>query len=139
MDYRDVTTTAEYLGRFETGEDWRTQIEEMAAAVEADAAWFTAMGAVQDVELWYYDQDTKEYMPVEFDEPLEVASCTGNISWLDGERFAHTHAVLSRADGSTVAGHLNAATTFAGEIHMQVLDTELTREYDDVTELDLWL
>lgn len=139
MDYRDVTTTAEYLGRFETGEDWRTQIEDMAAAVDADAAWFTAMGAVQDAELWFYDQETKEYMPMEFDEPFEVASCTGNISWLDGERFAHTHAVLSRDDGSTVAGHLNAATTFAGEIHMQVLDTELVREFDDVTELDLWL
>ncbi|QZA89428.1 DNA-binding protein [Salinarchaeum sp. IM2453] len=139
MDYREVTTTAEYLGRFETGEDWRQQIESFAGEVDADAAWFMAMGAVQDAELWFYDQDDKEYYPVEFDEPLEVASCTGNISWLDGDRFAHTHAVLSREDGSTVAGHLNAGTTFAGELYLRVFDTELNREFDDVTELDLWL
>lgn len=139
MDHREVTTTAEYLGRFDTGDDWRVQIEQLASEIGADAAWFTAMGAVQDAELWYYDQDTKEYLPVTFDEPLEVAACVGNISWLEGERFAHTHAVLSREDGSTVAGHLNAGTTFAGEIYMKELDTELTREFDETTELDLWL
>ncbi len=139
MEHRAVETTAEYLGRFETGRDWRTQLEELAAAADAEAAWFTAMGAVQDAELWYYDQEEKEYTPITVETPHEVAACVGNVSWLDGDRFAHTHAVLSGPDGGTIAGHLESGTTFAGEVHMRVFDTELVRSYDEPTELDLWL
>ncbi|ELY78923.1 PPC domain-containing DNA-binding protein [Natrinema pallidum] len=139
MNYRAVETTGEYVARLETGADWRAQIESLADAVEADAAWFTALGAVQDAELWFYDQDACEYESIAFDDPLEVASCTGNVSWFDGERFAHTHAVLSGPDGESVAGHLNEATVWAGEVHMRVFEEPLEREYDDTTELDLWL
>ena len=138
MDYRSVETVGEYVGRLETGADWREEIESLAAAVEADSAWFTALGAVQDAEVWFYDQTEKRYDPVEFDEPLEVAACVGNVSWLEGDRFAHTHAVLSRPDGTAVAGHLNAGTVFAGEVYLRAFDTTLDREHDDVTDLDLW-
>ncbi len=54
-----------------------------------------------------------------FDEPLEVAACVGNIAHFDDERFAHTHAVLSRPDGEAVAGHLNAGTVWAGELYVR--------------------
>jgi len=139
MNYREVTTTGEYLARLETGADWRAEIEALAADVDADAAWFAAMGAVQDAELWFYDQDSCEYQSMTFDEPLEVASCVGNVSLLDGERFAHTHAVLSRPSGQALAGHLDSATVWAGEVHLRAFEDELEREYDDATELDLWL
>lgn len=139
MNYRAVETADEYVARLETGADWRAEIESLANAVDADAAWFTALGAVQDAECWFYDQDECEYYPIEFDEPLEVASCVGNISLLEGERFAHTHVVLSGPDGETVAGHLNEATVWAGEVHMRVFEEPLEREYDETTELDLWL
>lgn len=139
MNYREVTTTGEYLATLDTGADWREEIEALAAEAEADAAWFNALGAVQDAEIWFYDQDDTEYYPVEFDEPLEVAACLGNVSWLGDDRFAHTHAVLSRPDGETLAGHLNAATVFAGEVHMRTFDTTLDREHDETTDLDLWL
>ncbi|PSQ10908.1 DNA-binding protein, partial [Halobacteriales archaeon QS_7_68_65] len=83
-------------------------------------------------------QDEKEYDAIAFDEPLEVAACVGNVSWLDGERFAHTHAVCSREDGSTIAGHLNAGTVFAGELYLREFDAHLEREHDPTTDLDLW-
>ncbi|SEQ80836.1 PPC domain-containing DNA-binding protein [Natrinema salaciae] len=139
MNYRAVESAGEYVARLETGADWRAEIESLADAVEADAAWFTAIGAVQDAELWFYDQDECEYYPIAFDEPLEVASCTGNVSRLDGERFAHTHAVLSDDEGTSYAGHLNEATVWAGEVHMRAFAEPLEREYDETTELDLWL
>ncbi|QFU82098.1 PPC domain-containing DNA-binding protein [Natronorubrum aibiense] len=154
MNYRAVETTDEYVARLETGADWRAEIESLADAVEADAAWFTALGAVQDAELWFYDQDDCEYYPIEFDEPLEVASCVGNVSWLEiseshsedsetesrqYDRFAHTHVVLSDDEGTAVAGHLNEATVWAGEVHMRVFEDGLERAYDETTELDLWL
>jgi hypothetical protein len=139
MNYREVQTTGEYLARLETGADWREQIESLAGEVEAEAAWFQAMGAVQDAECWFYDQDEQTYDAVTFDEELEVAACVGNVSWLDGERFAHTHAVLSHPDGTAVAGHLNEATVFAGEVYLRTFAEPLVREHDDQTDLDLWL
>ena len=139
MNYRAVETDSEYVARLETGADWRAEIESLADAVDADAAWFTALGAVQDAELWFYDQTDCAYAPITFDEPLEVASCVGNVSLLDGDRFAHTHVVLSGPDGEAVAGHLNEATVWAGEVQMRVFEEGLQREYDDTTELDLWL
>mgnify|MGYP006288367829 FL=1 len=139
MNYREVTTTGEYLARLDTGADWRAEIEALAADVDADAAWFAAMGAVQDAELWFYDQDSCEYQSMTFEEPLEVASCVGNVAYLDGERFAHTHAVLSRPSGQALAGHLDAGTVWAGEVYLRAFEDELEREYDETTELDLWL
>ena len=139
MHYREVDTTREFLLRLETGADWRTEIEEFAELKDIDAAWFNAMGAVQDAEVWFYDQTETEYNSASFDEPLEIAACIGNISMLDDERFAHTHAVLSRPSGQALAGHLNAGTVFAGEVYLRALDTDLIREYDETTGLDLWL
>ncbi|WP_232686747.1 PPC domain-containing DNA-binding protein [Halobacterium zhouii] len=139
MNVREVETEREFLARLEHGADWREELEELAAAEDLDAAWFTAMGAVQDAELWYYDQDDFEYKAARFEEPLEVAACVGNISLLEGELFAHTHAVLSRRSGQALAGHLDRATVFAGEVYVCELDTTLEREHDDATDLDLWL
>ncbi|WP_101295064.1 PPC domain-containing DNA-binding protein [Halegenticoccus soli] len=139
MNYREVTQSREFLARLEHGADWREEIEEFASREGIESAWFAAMGAVQDAELWYYDQDDKEYRSVTFDEPLEVASCVGNVALLDGEPFAHTHVTLSRRSGQTLAGHLNAATVFAGEVYLRSFEEPLERSRDDVTDLDLWL
>ena len=139
MHYREVEGTREFVVRLETGRDWRGEIERLADEAELDAAFFVGLGAVMDAEVWFYDQDEMEYRSVDFDEPLEVASCVGNVAWLDGERFAHTHAVLSRASGQALAGHLNAGTVFAGELYVRAFAEPLERAHDATTDLDLWL
>ncbi|MFC7097371.1 PPC domain-containing DNA-binding protein [Halobaculum marinum] len=139
MNYREVEVAGEYMASLDNGADWREEIESLANEVEADAAWFNAMGAVQDAEVWFYDQDDQEYQSVTFDEPLEVAACVGNVALLDGERFAHTHAVLSRRSGQALAGHLDGGTVFAGEVYLRAFEEPLEREHDAVTDLDLWL
>ena len=60
-------------------------------------------------------------------------------SLLEDERFAHTHVVLSGPDGNAIAGHLNEATVWAGEVHLRVFEEPLEREHDETTDLDLWL
>jgi predicted DNA-binding protein with PD1-like motif len=138
MDYREVEGAREYVARLEHGRGWREQIEAFADDEGIDAAFFIGLGAVQDATLLFYDQDDQEYYDVEFDEPFEVVPAVGNISWLYEDRFAHTHMTLSREDGSVVAGHLDEATTFAGELYVREFDTELDREHDETTDLDLW-
>lgn len=138
MDYRSVETAQEFVCRLDHGADWRAEIESLADEEAIDAAFFYGLGAVEDAELWFYDQDRQEYDSMVFAEPLEVAACVGNISWLEGDRFAHTHAVLSRPDGEAIAGHLNSATVWAGELYVKSFDTELERAHDEPTDLDLW-
>ena len=138
MEYRTITTAEEYVGRLDTGADWRDEIESLARREDVRAGWFTALGALQDAELWYYDQDEQEYQSLSFDEPLEVASCVGNVSRLDSDVFAHTHAVLSRESGETLAGHLDQGTVFAGEVYFRAFDVELVRTANEQTGLDLW-
>ncbi|MFD1586408.1 PPC domain-containing DNA-binding protein [Halorientalis brevis] len=138
MDYREVEGAREYVARLEHGRGWREQIEDFADEEGIDAAFFIGLGAVQDATLMFYDQDDQEYYDVEFDEPFEVVPAVGNISWLYEDRFAHTHMTLSREDGSVVAGHLDEATTFAGELYVREFDAELDREHDETTDLDLW-
>ena len=139
MYHREVETTREYVARMETGADWREEIESLAEEREIDAGFFYALGAVQDAEIMFYDQRERSYESVSFEEPLEVAACVGNLSWLGAERFAHTHAVLSRPSGQAVAGHLDSGTVFAGECYVREFDAELVREDDETTGLDLWL
>ena len=138
MDYQQVKPGREYVARLEHGRDWRGQIEAFADDEGIDAAFFVGLGAVQNARLMFYDQDDKEYNEIVFDEPFEVTPVVGNISWLGDERFAHTHVTLSREDGSVVAGHLDAAKTFAGELYIREFDTRLERAHDPVTDLDLW-
>ena len=138
MDYRSVETAAEFVCRLDHGADWRAEIESLADDEDIDAAFFYGLGAVEDAEVWFYDQDRQAYDAIAFTEPLEVAACVGNISWLDGERFAHTHAVLSRPDGEATAGHLDSATVWAGELYVRTFDTNLERAHDEPTDLDLW-
>ena len=139
MNYREVESSAEYVARLETGADWREEIESLARAEDVEAGWFTAMGAVQDADVWFYDQEETEYQSVTFDEPLEVAACVGNVSLLEGETFAHTHAVLSRPSGQALAGHLDSATVWAGEVYLRACEEPLERAHDEATDLDLWL
>jgi len=138
MDYRSVETTQEFVCRLDHGADWRAEIESLADEAAIDAGFFYGLGAVQDAEVWFYDQDRCEYDSMVFTEPLEVAACVGNISWLEDERFAHTHAVLSRPDGEAIAGHLNSGTVWAGELYVRAFDAELERTHDEPTDLDLW-
>lgn len=138
MHYREVTVDRSFVLRMERGADWRAQIEALAEREGIEAGWFTALGAVRDAELWYYDQSAGRYAPFTVDEPMEVAACVGNISLLEGSPFAHTHAVLSDPDGRAVAGHLDAAEAFAGEAHVRAFERPLERTPDAATDLDLW-
>jgi len=138
MDYRSVETAEEFVCRLDHGADWRAEIESLADDEDIDAGFFYGLGAVEDAEVWFYDQERQKYDSMVFAEPLEVAACVGNLSWLEGERFAHTHAVLSRPDGEAIAGHLNSATVWAGEVYVKSFDTTVERQHDEPTDLDLW-
>ncbi|MBP2251996.1 putative DNA-binding protein with PD1-like motif [Halarchaeum solikamskense] len=139
MDAREVTGDREFAVRLDYGTEWIDEIESFAAAADVEAGWFHATGAVEDAELAYYDQDAFAYETVSYDEPLEVASCTGTIALDDDDDPAiAAHVVLSRPSGQSIAGALERATVFDGELYCRTFDDYLTRDVDPAGGRALW-
>jgi uncharacterized protein len=91
----------------ESGDETMTCLEAFAAEEGLDAASFKAIGAFERATLAFFDWEQKEYLPIEVDEQVEVASLTGDIAiGPDGHPAVHVHAVLGRRDGTALAGHL---------------------------------
>lgn len=122
----------------ETGDEVVTCLERFAAEQHLTAARLTAIGAFSDATLGYFDWGRKQYSPHRFVEQVEVLSLLGDIA-LDGDRLkVHVHAVLGRADCSTLGGHLLKATV---RPTLEVLVTDapdyLRREHDPESGLAL--
>ncbi len=56
--------------------------------------------------LGYFQWDAKEYKKIMVEERVEVLSLLGDVAVGDQGPTLHLHAVLGKADGSTVSGHL---------------------------------
>lgn len=70
------------------------------------AARFTAIGALSDVTLGWFDWEAKEYREIPLDEQVEVLALTGDVALQDGKPAVHAHLVVGRSDGSACGGHL---------------------------------
>ncbi|HEX4614683.1 MAG TPA: DUF296 domain-containing protein [Stellaceae bacterium] len=56
--------------------------------------------------LGYFQWETKQYKKIPVDEQVEVLSLLGDVAVGDQGPTLHLHAVLGKADGSVVGGHL---------------------------------
>ena len=67
---------------------------------------FTAVGALKDVTLASFDYDSKQFKPMKIQEQVEVATMYGDF-WISNEQLElRAYAIVARADGTTIAGHL---------------------------------
>lgn len=99
-----------------------------------------AIGATTHAVVAYYDQNTKQYNPMEFSGGMEILNLTGNISIRDRKPFVHVHIVLSDREGKAFGGHVLPGTKlFALEVFIDELDgEELVRSHEEKTGLYLW-
>ncbi len=99
-----------------------------------------AIGATTHAVVAYYDQNTKQYNPMEFSDGMEILNLTGNISIRDGKPFVHVHIVLSDREGKAFGGHVLPGTKlFALEVFIDELEgEELVRSHEEKTGLYLW-
>lgn len=127
------------LVRLDYGADIVKQVSDLLDKENIDAATFFAIGALTEAEITYYDQASHGYKAIYVKEPVELVSCTGNISLRDGRPFLHAHAALSFSDGKVIGGHLTSGLVFAVEAFIQELSGEpLVRMHDSITGLYLW-
>lgn len=128
-----------YLLKLSRGEQVVESLLRFAAEKNIQGALFHCIGAVEDAEVGLYDLATREYRFKKFPGILEVASMTGNIALLNGKPFVHAHVVLSDENMQAYGGHLKEAKVgVTCEINLSVLDTPLTRDYEEGVGLNLW-
>lgn len=129
MDCERLTVRDEYVVTLDRGEDWCAELTAFADREEIDAGSFYGIGGVRTADLGLYDWDREAFRRLHFDEPFEVISCLGNVTWRDGERTVHAHAVLSRKDGTNLAGHLYGGTVHFSQIFARAFEGDLRHEF----------
>ncbi len=94
----------------ETGDEVMDCLQRFVASEGVTAAQLTAIGALSDARLAYFDWASRKYQPIPVNEQVEVASLVGDVAvGPDGKPAVHAHAVLGRRDGTAMAGHLQQA------------------------------
>jgi len=82
-------------------------IEQFVQETKIEGAWVSGLGAAKEVELGFYDLETKEYHWKTFEGLRELASLTGNLAFdQEGKIMLHAHGVLSDQNYSTIGGHI---------------------------------
>jgi uncharacterized protein len=96
-----------YVVILASGDEVMAALKQFAEREQLNAARFTAIGALSDAQLGYFDWQKKDYARIPVKEQVEVASFIGDVAFTEkGERSLHVHVVLGRRDGSALAGHL---------------------------------
>jgi len=96
---------------FDIGDEIIAGLTDLVRAEEVTAASLTAVGAVREATLGWYDLDEQEYRHIPIQEQAEVLSLIGDVAvGPDGKPAVHAHAVLGLRDGSTRGGHLLSGT-----------------------------
>lgn len=124
---------------FERGEEVIEGLAIYCGEQGVTGATFTAIGAVNETTLAYYDLEMKQYITKGYSDTHELVSCTGNVSVKpDGSTFVHAHGVIADKEMHTYGGHIQTMTTAVTcEVILQALDTSLTRTHDEDVGLDL--
>jgi hypothetical protein len=91
---------------FEPGENPIAGLEEVAKKEGLSGAHFTAIGAFESVTLGFFDLARRDYRRIALDEQCEVVSLVGNVARHGDAPKIHCHAVVARADGAALGGHL---------------------------------
>jgi predicted DNA-binding protein with PD1-like motif len=103
----EVNGQKTYVLVFVTGDEVAAGLQSFAADHHVTAAGFTAIGALEDVDLGYFDWTKKAYTTIPVREQVEVLSIIGDVSEKEaGGVQVHAHVVVGRSDGTTRGGHL---------------------------------
>jgi predicted DNA-binding protein with PD1-like motif len=102
----NVDPPVTYAVVLDTGDEAMAKLTEFIRKHEVEAASLTAIGAFQRAVLGYFDWQTKEYKRIAVEEQVEVLSLLGDVAVAEEGPTLHVHAVLGKADGSVVGGHL---------------------------------
>ncbi|MEX2376965.1 MAG: PPC domain-containing DNA-binding protein [Dehalococcoidia bacterium] len=123
---------------FDADEEAVSGLTRAAKQEGMNGSTFTAIGALKEATVGYFERDKRDYLQIPVNEQVEVLSLVGNIAIHDGEPKLHAHVVLGKRDGSTVGGHLLKAHVWPTlEVMVTESPGELRRTFDEESQLPL--
>jgi predicted DNA-binding protein with PD1-like motif len=153
---KSIKSETGIIAKLERGEELIATLTDFCAKEGIQNAVFQGIGAVEKVQIGYYDLGKREYFFRKESGVFEVASMQGNVALVypeetrgvdgpstsprAGKPFIHAHAVLSRCDASLecIGAHIKEAhVAVTLEIFMTILDSTVSRKLDDSIGLKL--
>jgi predicted DNA-binding protein with PD1-like motif len=121
-----------------SGDEVMTSLKDFVSREKIIAAQVSAIGALSDVVLEYFDWEKKDYTKIPVREQVEVASRLGDVAELDGKPALHLHIVVGKRDGHAMAGHLGEAHVRPTlEVIIAESPAHLRKRYDPASKLAL--
>lgn len=125
--------------RIDKGDEVLKSLETFSTENNIKTASITGIGASNNITVAVFNRDEEKYISTTYDkEYYEITNFSGNITFLDYTPHAHVHITFSNNKGETFGGHLKECVIKgACEIFLDILDTTVTRKYDNETKLNL--
>ena len=140
MKYTASKTHRTVSSRFFEDEDLLSSIASTAKETDIDSGFFVLIGTLKKAVLGFYKEG--KYIPIEKNGPLEILSCTGNISVKDnGELVVHGHIVVGDSNGDAFGGHVLPGCLVDVTAELSLIEVEkgsLVRKFDTQRNLFLW-
>lgn len=127
-----------YVLVFDKGDDIIAGLNDFVAREKIDAGHVSAIGALKEAAVAFYDSQTKMYQTIYVDQHSELVSLSGNISRRVEKHVVHVHCVVSLRTGQTLGGHLFYASVWPTvELYLFEAEHRLDREVDEESCLAL--
>jgi uncharacterized protein len=91
---------------FNKGDEVVEGLLSFAREEKVQTSHFTAIGALSDVTLGYFNWTKKTFDKISIQEQVEVLSLVGNIVFDNGNPKLHAHVVIGKSNGTAHGGHL---------------------------------
>jgi predicted DNA-binding protein with PD1-like motif len=132
------TENQEYAVIFAKGDEAFSGLQEFAEKYQIQSAHFTAIGALDEATLAWFDPQLKMYRRIPIHGQVEVVSMIGDIALYEGKPTVHMHMVVGLPDGTTKGGHvLDALVSPTLEVMVTVDPTAMHKRFDPETDLTL--
>jgi predicted DNA-binding protein with PD1-like motif len=125
------------VAKLEKREDLLDSLAALAKKYELVSGFFSAIGALSEANIGFFEKG--KYKSIKMESDLEVVSCTGNISYREGEATVHAHIVVSDREGRAFGGHMleGCIVSVTCEIFLIEFDQRINRAKDKATGLFL--
>lgn len=118
--------------RLDKGSDLFGSLTELANSLKWTCAHISGIGALQNIELGFFELEKKDYKRQTFEKEAELLSLDGNLCIIDGKPFWHIHAVLGDSNFQCFGGHLfSAIVAVTCEINIRVFDNNQVTRQDE--------
>lgn len=132
------TTDNGWIVRIDRGEDVVDSLLAFVRGRDIPSGEIRGIGAIEDVELGYYDVANQRYHRTSFPGSMELLSFVGNIGWNDGEPVVHAHVVVAGQDMVARGGHMfQGIVSATAEFYVTPTAVRVQRKLDPEVGLKL--